>query len=88
VPWILCSLSFYGWNMELTTRGGFVSPTLVNYCVFSAREQMVNDALHDVFYLDSLPSSHPISTVIDNPTFQASYKSLAAVLLTKKHLHI
>ena len=38
---------------------------------------MVNDALHDVFYLDSLPSSHPISTVIDNPTYQDNFDRIS-----------
>jgi len=41
------------------------------------REQVVNVDLHDVFYLDSLPSSHPISTVIDNPTYQDNFDRIS-----------
>jgi aminopeptidase N len=38
---------------------------------------VVNVDLHDVFYLDSLPSSHPISTVIDNPTYQDNFDRIS-----------
>ena len=38
---------------------------------------MVNIDLHDVFYLDSLPSSHPVSTVIDNPTYQDNFDRIS-----------
>ncbi len=38
---------------------------------------MVNVDLHDVFYLDSLPSSHPISTLIDNPTYQDNFDRIS-----------
>jgi hypothetical protein len=45
--------------------------------VFFCREQVVNVDLHDVFYLDSLPSSHPISTIIDNPTYQDNFDRIS-----------
>ena len=65
-------------NLASHTPMVIISPTSC-HCLFTivSREQMVNDDLHDVFYLDSLPSSHPVSTVIDNPTYQDNFDRIS-----------
>jgi len=40
-------------------------------------EQVVNLDLHDVFYLDALPSSHPISVNIENPVYQENFDRIS-----------
>jgi hypothetical protein len=57
-------------ELEQVPRHNFVNS-------FFCREQVVNVDLHDVFYLDSLPSSHPISTIIDNPTYQDNFDRIS-----------
>ena len=37
----------------------------------------MNLDLHDVFYLDALPSSHPISVNIENPVFQENFDRIS-----------
>ena len=40
---------------------------------FILRERTVNFDMQDVFYLDALPSSHPISVNIENPVYQENF---------------
>jgi len=40
-------------------------------------EQILNNDFHDVLYLDSLPSSHPIKVDIENPTYQGNFDRIS-----------
>ncbi|XP_023321022.1 aminopeptidase N [Eurytemora carolleeae] len=40
-------------------------------------DQILNFDVHDVFYLDSLPSSHSISVNIENPIFQENFDRIS-----------